>query len=207
MDQGEIYKLTCPTGKVYIGQCVTILSNGSKYGTRGRWLSHISDSKRQNGGNCRRLNEAIRLYGDEKFTVETLLNVNTYMLDEYEAKFIALYNSTNIDCGYNLRHGGNHSRLSADTRAIMSKNRILKPNFQQPHSESTKQKLRDANIDKVIRYGHTGQILPKYVKYVNWKDRKGYCIVSHPQCKIKYFVSNQSLDDLYEQCICALALL
>jgi hypothetical protein len=44
-------------------QMVRFISNGIKYGTRGRWWNHVSDSKRKNGGNCRRLNEAINEFG------------------------------------------------------------------------------------------------------------------------------------------------
>jgi len=40
------------------------------------------------------------------------------------------------------------------------------------------------------------------MKFINWKDRKGYAIVSHPSCKLLYFVSSKkSLDDLYNECL------
>ena len=111
MNTGEIYKITCPTGKIYIGQCVSFLSNGKKYGTFKRWLNHLSDAKRQNGGNCRRLNEAIRLFGENKFNIEILLETNILLLDFYEEEYIIKYDSCNPDKGYNIRSGGNHSKL------------------------------------------------------------------------------------------------
>lgn len=206
LDTGEIYKLTCPKGKVYIGQCVTFLSNGTKYGTRARWINHQSDARRANGGNCRRLNEAIRAYGEANFKVETLLITHVSLLDIYEEGTISLLESTNPMHGYNLRHGGNHSRLSLETRLRMRQSRL---NCSRPkHSKKTKEQISKTLIDNVIRYDVNGKILPKYVKFINWTDRTGYAIVSHPKCKIKYFVSkSKTLEDQYNRCGNYLALL
>lgn len=197
MDLGEIYKVTCPDERIYIGQCVSYLANGSKYGTRGRWISHLSDAKRENGGNCRKLNEAIRKYGEDRFKVNVLLKTHISLLDIYEEISISLLESNVDGIGYNLRNGGTHSRLSLETRQIMSKNRQIKPCFKQNHSKETKQKISTTLINNVKRFDHNNIQLPKYVKYISWTDRKGYAIVSHPKCKIKYFVSNKiDLDQL-----------
>jgi hypothetical protein len=199
---GEIYKITCPDGKIYIGQCVSYLSNGKKYGTHGRWLNHLADSRRQNGGNCRRLNEAIRMFGENAFIVETLLTTHISLLDFYEEITISLLNCTNIVHGYNIRQGGNHSRLSHQTKQTMSFNRQVKPCFKQQHEQLTKEKISKTLINNVVRYNIDNKILPKYMKYINWKDRQGYAIVSHPECKLKYFVSRkQTLEDQYNRCI------
>lgn len=192
----------CPNGKVYIGQCVSILSNGTIYGTHGRWINHLSDARRYNGGNCRRLNEAIRVYGAQSFKVEKLLQTHVSLLDMYEEATISLLDSTNPEHGYNLRYGGNHSRLSEITKEIMSINRRNKPCFAQPHTQETKQKISQTLISNVVRTSHTGSILPKYVKFIDWKDRKGYAVVSHPKCKLKYFVSKATdLDTQLNSCI------
>lgn len=203
---GEIYILTCPIGKVYIGQAVCYLANGNKYGTKGRWWNHVSDSKRKNGGNCRKLNEAIRIYGETNFSVYPLLTTTTDLLDDYESQFISYYNSTCAEFGYNVRPGGNHSRLSNETRQLMSKNRCQTPCFQQNHTDVTKKRISETILNNVVRHGHNGIVLPKYVKFIDWKDRQGYAIVSHPNCKIRYFVSKKKdINDLYNQCIACLS--
>jgi group I intron endonuclease len=150
MDQGEIYQIICPHGKVYIGQCVCILSNGKKYGTQKRWNSHLSDARQKNGGNCRRLNEAIRTFGGNAFKIKILLVTHVSLLDLYEEITISLFDSTNPECGYNLRQGGNHSRLSECTKQLMSTNRKLKPCFSQCHSQATKEKISCTLINNVV---------------------------------------------------------
>jgi hypothetical protein len=202
MDIGEIYKITGPDGKVYIGQSVCQLSNGTKYGTHGLWVNHLSDARKSNGGNCRKLNYAIKKFGEQAFYVQPLISTNTSMLDYYESRFIKEFKSNESEYGYNLRSGGNHSRLSLETRKIMSDQRRINPCFQQPHSAQTKAKISNALIEQTIRKNGDGSFLPKYVKYIKWKDRHGYAIVSHPKCKIKYFVSKSySLPQLLEKCI------
>jgi hypothetical protein len=204
MDIGEIYKITCPAGKIYVGQCVKYLSNGKQYGTLGRWNSHLSDSRRSNGGNCRLLNIAIREMGELSFKVETIMTTHVSLLDLYEEATICLLDTTNTAVGYNIRFGGKHTRLSDQTRMIMSNNRKAKPCFSQAHTQTTKDKISKTLIDKTIRLSHDGVILPKYVKYIHWDDRQGYAIVSHPKCKKKYFVSTKSsvsVDEQFKRCI------
>jgi hypothetical protein len=198
MDIGEIYKIKCPDGKVYIGQCVSYLSNGTKYGTLGRWRTHLTDSRRKNGGNCRKLNEAIRYFGETNFQIEIILQTHTSLLDFYEECIISLLESTKSEFGYNLRSGGNHSRLSLETRLLMRESR-LKYTLPKP-SQKTKEKISKTLIEKVVRKDADGNILPKYIKYIDWKDRRGYAIVSHPRCKLKYFVSKNNLENTYNKC-------
>ena len=69
-------------------------------------------------------------------------------------------------------------------------------------TEETKQKIANTLIDKTIRYDHNHNQLPKYMKYINHKDRKGYQIISHPQCKQRSFISSgKTLDQLYDDCL------
>jgi hypothetical protein len=150
MDTGEIYKIKCPNSKLYIGQCVSYLSNGKKYGTLGRWINHLSDARRKNGGNCRKLNEAIRYFGETNFQIEIILQTHISLLDFYEECIISLL-ETKSEFGYNLRSGGNHSRLSLETKELMSINRKIKPCFSQNHSDITKEKISKTLIEKVVR--------------------------------------------------------
>ena len=201
---GEIYLVKSPCNKYYIGQALCVLSNGKQYGTYERWKGHLSDAKCKNGGNCRILNHAINKYDQCNFDVHPILTTTIDKLDEYEIYFIEEYKSMDRTFGYNIRNGGRTGSLSQETRDIMSKNRSIKPCFKQKHTEETKIKISQTLISNVERIGHTGAILPKYVKFIDWIDRKGYAVVSHPQCKLKYFVSTKTdpnLDQLYSKCI------
>lgn len=200
---GEVYIITSPSGKVYIGQAVLVLSRGEKWGTYKRWEDHIRDAYKENGGRCRKLNCAIRKYGPDKFTVVPILTTFEFNLGFYEDYFIVQYDSMNNDKGYNLRRGGRFGKLSEETRQLMSINRQIKPCFQKPHTLETKKKISKTLIDNVERFDHLNRKLPKYIKYVDWSDRCGYAIVSHPQCKLKYFVSakKNNLDELLNKCM------
>lgn len=201
MGQGEIYKVTCPEGKIYIGKCVQYLKSGEKYGTNRRWTGHLSDSRSQNGGRCRRLNEAIRRHNEKGFRVDVIRVVDESELGELERYYIAHFNARDPSIGYNIHPGGKHSRLPQETRERMRRSRLAYT--LPPPSEETKAKISKTNIDKTQRKDYDGTtVLPKYVKYINWVDRKGYAIVSHPKCKLKYFVStSKTLTQLYQQCI------
>ena len=67
---GEIYCITSPSGKKYVGQCVKILSSGKNRGYISRWKEHITDAYYKDC--CRLLNSSIRKYGHENFTIEVL---------------------------------------------------------------------------------------------------------------------------------------
>lgn len=75
-------------------------------------------------------------------------------------------------------------------------------NGQRQLTKETKDKISQSLIEATERFDHQQNKLPKYMKYVDWKDRKGYAIVSHPGCKLKYFVSKKkNLTDLYNNCL------
>ena len=102
-NNGEIYCLTSPSGKKYVGQCVKQLSSGKKWGYIQRWKDHIRDANSKNY--CRQLNNAINKYGSENFTIEVIKECNIYELNYYEEYYIKLYNTLSPN-GYNLTSGG-----------------------------------------------------------------------------------------------------
>ena len=189
-----------PSGKYYIGKAKKVLSNGIKNGTTARIKSHVHDSRRSNGGNCRLLNIDINTYGIAEFKIDVICSCMLKHSDKWEIHFIKEFNSLYPN-GLNIQTGGTPSTLSAETKAIMSRNRKIKPCFAKPHTDETKKQISLSLIDNVVRYDFDGSVLPKYMKYVEWKDRRGYHIVSHPACKLKNFVSkNKSLQQLYAEC-------
>jgi group I intron endonuclease len=206
----DIYKITCTTNnKVYIGQTVKVYNNGLKAGYKNRWLAHISDSVSK-ANRCRKLNCAINKYGKEAFEVTLLLDCEQEFADFHESNFIKIYDS--INNGYNLQSGGNkNSKASDETRVLMSKVKIGKTT--RPHTDETRKRISETLTSMTPRYGHDNSLLPKYVKYVQWKDRTGYSIVNHPElmskdkefCTVKKFDTdtelNAVLDKLKERCM------
>jgi len=86
-----IYKITCPTGKAYVGQSVNVAK---------RFKKHQSGKS-----NCRAINNAIQLYGWKNTKKEILLYCKEEELDELEDAMIDEHN-TMYPNGYNLVRGG-----------------------------------------------------------------------------------------------------
>jgi hypothetical protein len=123
---------------------------------------------------CTRLMKEVELYGEDKMSVEVIACCRKDKLDYYQDYFITEYNTF-------APHGLN--------------NRLK-------HKDEVKVRITQTLVDNAIRYDVDGTQLPKYVKYVDWKDRKGYAIISHPRCKKKDFVSQKlPLDTLKARCI------
>ncbi|MCC8068712.1 MAG: GIY-YIG nuclease family protein [Ruminococcus sp.] len=93
----KIYKYTNSlNGKVYIGQTKNSLARRADNG-RGY-------------DRCPAFYNAIQKYGFDNFTVEILAdNLTLEKANELEEYYIAQYDSTNREKGYNLRVGGNNS--------------------------------------------------------------------------------------------------
>lgn len=107
---GHIYLITnTTTKKCYVGQTVSHRKNRNKYrpfGYQGRFKDHISEAlcntkKKQ----CTYLNNSIRQYGKEAFTVELITECSKDELDIMEELYIKQYN-TLYPNGYNLTKGG-----------------------------------------------------------------------------------------------------
>jgi hypothetical protein len=159
---GEVFKITSPSGRSFIGTTPNIFQQRQTYFYNIRL-----------NGNTHVLRE-IERYGEESIHIEKLVVCLKDTLDQYEQHFIREYD-TFLPNGLNLV-----ARVSPEIRNKISK----------------------TLINKTKRLGHSGQELPKYIKYVNWTDRQGYSIVSHPKTKKRDFVSNQkTLDEKYQQAI------
>jgi group I intron endonuclease len=100
---------TDTNSKKYVGQTLTHRKNHDRYRpfhAQGRFRDHISEAlnntKRKQ---CTFLNNAIRKYGAEAFTVRVLQICDRDELDEREQHYIATLN-TLYPSGYNLTRGG-----------------------------------------------------------------------------------------------------
>lgn len=140
---GEIYVITnTVTNKRYVGQTMSHRKNKGKYrpfGTMGRFKDHISAAINNTKKNqCVYLNNSIRKYGKDKFTVELIKTCKVSELDKLEQLYIKEYN-TMYPNGYNLTKGGQtFSEHDINLNAPLNKTKKRGRNFGYKHSEKTK---------------------------------------------------------------------
>lgn len=176
MNKGEIYCITSPSNKKYIGQCVKFLSNNKKWGYINRWKQHCTDAI--NGKDyCRLLNNAIRKYGCTTFKIEVIKECNIDELDYYENLYINKFNTLTPN-GYNLISGKSNSRQSIETKEL--------------RRESMLGKNKGKIYNKRLRKRSVDNILPKYLRfYTDKSGKEGYRISNHPSLSDKSFVSKK----------------
>lgn len=94
---GHIYKVTNSiNGKIYIGQTIQSVKD--------RWYRHCGKSSLSKEEMGMHIKRAILKYGKENFTVETIEDCDSSLLDEKERYYISYYNS--YKNGYNETLGG-----------------------------------------------------------------------------------------------------
>lgn len=197
---GFIYMIQGPMGKKYIGQT----KNSVQY----RYTNHCNLNT--SNGKCPCLFRAMLKYGVDKFTCNTLIEVDNNLLDEYEQKFIEEYN-TIAPNGYNLESGGKlNKKVNKETREKISK--FYKTNDlpmyinirKYPNYIRYRVQNHPMGIDKTFHTLEEAQQHVEYldtlsepltntkftdVKYIQ-KYGSGYC-VDIPNCKIKYFIHKE----------------
>ena len=164
LNNGEIYCVKNNiNGKYYIGQALCFTgSNNNKWGTNGRWKSHLREALNSNNqDHCILLNNAIRKYGKSNFEVSTLKKCHRDELDENEIHYIEQFNSIK-PFGYNIKAGGYKSKLSEDTILKMKE-----AHMGHEHSEDTKGKIGKSQIgnrrNTMKRRNPEDDDLPKYI--------------------------------------------
>jgi hypothetical protein len=147
LNNGQVYLIRNKINKkCYIGQAICFTgNNNNKWGTLGRWKSHIREALKTNQNNCCVLNNAIRKYGENNFEIFTLMKCSIEKLDENEINFIKIFDSMQPN-GYNIKSGGYSSK----------------------NSDNTIEKMKIAHLghrrDKYSRKYEEDNYLPKYIK-------------------------------------------
>ena len=120
----EIYKLTSKTSKKsYIGQAFKYVCGNKRWGTMGRWKSHIYEAYNSEKDHCILLNNAIRKYTENDFIIEMIKdNVPINEIDELEIKLIK-ENNTMMPNGYNMREGGARGKLTKEMKIYKWQNK------------------------------------------------------------------------------------
>lgn len=151
-----IYKITSPSGKIYIGQSRDILARFKIY--------EKNDCKNQ-----RKLKFSLEKHGYENHTFEIIEECSKELLNEREIYYIKFYDTFDTKHGMNLTSGGSNPAVSDETKKllslatkgkpkIMSKEhiaentrRILEENKKRigtKHSEESKKKISQSHLGK-----------------------------------------------------------
>ena len=198
MSNCEVYLITFPSDKKYIGITKKSLDD---------CLEFFIQKSKSNTTNI--LCQEFKLYKKNVITIESLIKCDSKEACRYKLYFIDKYNTYTLDnsngLGLNESLQGNINNLTKEIKDNISNGlKEYYKNLEEKRitTEETKQKIANTLIDKTIRYDHNHNQLPKYMKYINHKDRKGYQIISHPQCKQRSFISSgKTLDQLYDDCL------
>ncbi len=125
LHNGHIYLIKNKVNnKCYIGQASCFQgSNNNRWGTWGRWLSHLREALNSNQDHCVILNNAIRKYGKDSFEVFTLKKCSMEEINEHEKHFVDKFKSMQPN-GYNIREAGSKGRFSEETIEKMKKSHL-----------------------------------------------------------------------------------
>ncbi len=209
-NMGELYLITGPNNKRYVGQTLMQWSNGRDHDSFDRFEEHIRESKSKNSG-CLILNNAIRKYGRDTFSVRVLLRSHSSLLNAFEIVCIKIY-KTQEPNGYNIRSGGSRGRFSKESRKRMSLSKMGKKNhnYGKPRSLETKKKISQKKsgvnhhfYGKHLSLDHRKKLsivrkkydktLPMYMCYLKARPThyvsEGYGIFNHPTGAKKQWTS------------------
>ena len=159
----EIYKLTAPNGKAYIGQTQSYTFRAGIWrpaGLEQRWRQHCRPNM------CRRLSNAIMKYGADNFQKEVLMTVPKSEADFYETKSIATYNTLSPN-GLNLTSGGTVMSVSEEARGMMSESAKSRKRTRE------EDRARHAGLMKTLAIRSGG--LPALVRYIPADPKSNTC--------------------------------
>ena len=130
-----IYKITSPSGKIYIGQSTNILF---------RWRYHYEKLR------CKsqlHLYNSLKKYGVENHIFKIVKKCLADELDKFEIHYISKYNSTNKSLGLNHREGGNGKIVSKSTLEKMKKAALGNKNMLgKKHTQETKDQISKSRL-------------------------------------------------------------
>lgn len=103
-----IYKITSPTGRIYIGQSIDIERRRKMYVN-----NHCKKQQKLYASLCK--------YGFSEHDFEVIEECEWDLLNEREEYWIEFYGTFNSDLGLNLSSGGLNKRVSEETKLKISK--------------------------------------------------------------------------------------
>jgi group I intron endonuclease len=164
---GDIYLITNKVnGKRYVGQTLSYYSNNLLNGTQNRWKKHVNNTKNKIDS-CPILEKAIRKYGKDNFSVETLLTCDIDMLNDFEGRMIMIY-GTLVPNGYNILNEGKNGR----THHNLTKEKMSLTRTGKKHSKTTKELIGLKHKGKEITDDHKKQVSSSRRKYLKPEYKK-----------------------------------
>lgn len=153
---GIIYLATNKhNGKIYIGQSTAV-------NPRHRWNQHVSSSLGNDPKDLYYFGRSLKKHGPKNFTYEIIHGcVSQKDLNYWEIYYIETLDCLNSDVGYNLRPGGSRGG----------------------HTEATKQKLREANLGKVLTEEHKRNLSLAHIGLKHsdeWKAKMSARLLGRP---------------------------
>jgi hypothetical protein len=106
-----IYKITSPSGGIYIGQSIDLINRKWAYASM----------------KCRdqpRLYNSLKKYGWNNHNFEIIHKCSELELNELEKHYIKEYKTFNTEYGMNLTEGGSQYKISEETKQKISKSHI-----------------------------------------------------------------------------------
>ena len=126
-----IYKVTSPSGKVYIGQSWDI---------QRRWIDH----KKSKQEKSRKLYSSFKSHGVENHVFEVIhelpVDVEQEVLDRYEQLYMDAYRDGGVEL-LNIREGGSRGKHTEETKILFKT--VLKGKFQEGHTINRGRKHTD----------------------------------------------------------------
>lgn len=147
-----IYKITSPSGKIYIGQSIDIIKRWGRYNSL--------DCRKQT-----KIYHSLKKHGADNHKFEILCQCSREELNKLEPYYVELYQTFNSEFGLNLKTGGGVTMFSDETRKKLSVSKkgqkhteeakakmraTLKGRLGKKHTEETKQKLSEALKGKKV---------------------------------------------------------
>lgn len=153
---GVIYKITNPTGKIYIGCTID-------------WKRRLSEYRRLSMVGQRKLYNSLKKYGYENHVFEVIEECDEIMLHEREIYYINYYNC--ITEGLNIRLGNRNGRLTEETKQKISESLKGRPVTWETHgskgykyTEEQKQKMRKPRTNKWEREKLASESIVKEIR-------------------------------------------
>lgn len=161
--------------KQYVGQAISHLKVKNKYvpyGAEGRLKAHFREANSKKKHQCAYLNNAIREYGTENFTVHTIFNCSKKKIDELEIQSIQEYNSMYPN-GYNIMRGGRkiEGYIEKDV-SIPRKSPSLEHRLEM--SERTRAFMRNKKMNQCIDHFRTIKLEQMKFYLKQGRDKDGY---------------------------------
>jgi group I intron endonuclease len=153
---GVIYKITNPTGKIYIGCTID-------------WKRRFSEYRRLSMVGQRKLYNSLKKYGYENHIFEIIEECEENILHEREIYYINHYNC--IAEGLNIRLGNRNGRLTEETKQKISESLKGRPVTWKTHgskgykyNDEQKQKMRKPRVNKWEREKLVSELMVKEIR-------------------------------------------